>query len=1553
MEKLTQSQRDVLTKMSTDRLRGKLAKAGLEESQISAMSREQLLDACAALTLKEQELAAPVAAAATVPTVGYDVELERRRLEFEMMKFREEKEREEARRKEEREWKERELALQEQRLAREAAEKEEAKREKEELLAWEAAEKEEAKREKEELLAREAAEKAERLAREMVEKEEAKREKEELLAREEAEIKRRMEKEAKKAEERIALYKLQEQELHMKQIQWEWQKSQDARERERQQTPAAQIKFFGNVLKNVMPKFPTDVADVPIFFEGVEKLFDSFIVPEELRSKLLLPYLSDRAKSLLLRLEQSKQEKYDEVKLFLLNELKLTPIQFKERFDRAMRNRDETCTMFCSRLKNFLTYYCNSRKVEENFKKLFSLLIADKIKSTLTEACLNHVLTAEGDSWLNCDDLANVVDIYFANHTAEGRPKMTRPEFKNRGHVAENVVRKPNNGNYVSETRANPMAGTVSSMGSPRDVKGASGGNNNQPASKSGLCFICNSPSHKRATCPMRSKLPQSDTRATRNFACAVEPRVSNASMPDKSSQVNDSGKLQSSVCRVNEQQTMACDTDCKKVSSNVPVSNSVSNVQSTDTVNVQSQTYYRSARATVSDTVGTRVTVGDIVSEVPNHACQRQTDLCSNGVLSEGLSKLHYVPVMIHGINGIQHALNDSGSEINLIERTLINHMTQLPSEGRVKIKGIIGPAIETDIVLLDVSPVASEADYQNIAPPLREIFAVCNGLNEQIILTADTVNRLSVLKSYESVVVPENVTSSMDVVDADNNHNNEVVQTTDEMENVPNANVEISKDDATVPITETHFEVDSKSADTVTLINEQMNDPTLAKYFDMVQRGNKQFFVRDGILFRHGKVNGNTCEQLCLPQKRIETVLKLAHDLPTSGHQAVRRTNDRIAMSFFFPGQWQRVKDYCDSCETRQMRARGRRTDLVPIKPIERHEETFGHLQGDLIGPMGSGPYQYALVLTDVQTRYVTAFELTAPSAKNVVDKILYHSSFFGLPNFISFDCGTHFTSELTKSCLERLGVSPRFHCPYNPRAAGLVERSNATVKQIISKLAADHPTSWHKLLPFALWSLRTSVNETLGISPYQAVFGKVAIGPLQLLCDDWIGKRSLPLDLAKAPCEYLRELERKLQIASDYASEHATREQDRYTHAYNLRSRDKSSQVGERVIYLMPSSAHKLTRTWLGPGVIVQKNSPYSYIVELDGKQQWCHANNLRKYHERVIEAANHNCAIIFDNDRDFGIIPTIQCYDQNASDNIEQHETKTKQNTNHDLNDVNGVNDVTMMSSILCEDVFDSHDVGPSVSSCLLSERVDPTKLNHLSDSQRVELMSILDEFKECFNESPGFCPYVEHSITVNAHFKPKRLREYRIPEVLKPEVQRQIDELLKNGFIRPSNSPMASPIVAVLKGPSGKGGVRLAIDFRFVNFYTTGDAFVMPHLLDSIQKVGSARYISVFDARSGYWQLGVKEECKWLTAFAYEGGFYEWNRVPFGMKSSGNTFCRCVQIIVQPIRHFCYPFVDDFSVCSDSWEQHLSHLRSFLCEIRKSGLTLSLNKCSLA
>ncbi len=57
--------------------------------------------------------------------------------------------------------------------------------------------------------------------------------------------------------------------------------------------------------------------------------------------------------------------------------------------------------------------------------------------------------------------------------------------------------------------------------------------------------------------------------------------------------------------------------------------------------------------------------------------------------------------------------------------------------------------------------------------------------------------------------------------------------------------------------------------------------------------------------------------------------------------------------------------------------------------------------------------------------------------------------------------------------------------------------------------------------------------SVNEILDISLYQAVFGQVAIGPLQWVCDICTGKRPLPSDVAKAPAYYLRRL-RGRQIA-----------------------------------------------------------------------------------------------------------------------------------------------------------------------------------------------------------------------------------------------------------------------------------------------------------------------------------------------------------------------------------------------------------------------------------
>ena len=76
------------------------------------------------------------------------------------------------------------------------------------------------------------------------------------------------------------------------------------------------------------------------------------------------------------------------------------------------------------------------------------------------------------------------------------------------------------------------------------------------------------------------------------------------------------------------------------------------------------------------------------------------------------------------------------------------------------------------------------------------------------------------------------------------------------------------------------------------------------------------------------------------------------------------------------------------------------------------------------------------------------------------------------------------------------------------------------------------------------------------------------------------------------------------------------------------------------------------------------------------------------------------------------------------------------------------------------------------------------------------------MAVLDEFAEVFTERPVLCKVGVHEIYVTPDFKPRRLKAYKVTEVLKSEVARQIQELLDLGFIEPSNSEMASTIICI-------------------------------------------------------------------------------------------------------------------------------------------------------
>jgi len=87
----------------------------------------------------------------------------------------------------------------------------------------------------------------------------------------------------------------------------------------------------------------------------------------------------------------------------------------------------------------------------------------------------------------------------------------------------------------------------------------------------------------------------------------------------------------------------------------------------------------------------------------------------------------------------------------------------------------------------------------------------------------------------------------------------------------------------------------------------------------------------------------------------------------------------------------------------------------------------------------------------------------------------------------------------------------------------------------------------------------------------------------------------------------------------------------------------------------------------------------------------------------------------------------------------------------------------------------------------------------------------------------------------------------------------------------------------------------------------------------PDVADIVQEVGKARFINTFDATKRYYQTAVRKKDHWLTAFACEFGLFEFMRTPFGIRSSGCTFVRVMQQVLQPIRKLTASFVDGVSV----------------------------------
>ncbi|XP_022638464.1 uncharacterized protein LOC111241956 [Vigna radiata var. radiata] len=214
-----------------------------------------------------------------------------------------------------------------------------------------------------------------------------------------------------------------------------------------------------------------------------------------------------------------------------------------------------------------------------------------------------------------------------------------------------------------------------------------------------------------------------------------------------------------------------------------------------------------------------------------------------------------------------------------------------------------------------------------------------------------------------------------------------------------------------------------------------------------------------------------------------------------------------------------------------------------------------------------------------------------------------------------------------------------------------------------------------------------------------------------------------------------------------------------------------------------------------------------------------------------------------------------------------------------------------------------------------------------------------------------SDMPGIHPSViTHKLSIFREARPITQKKRRLGTEKRVVVQKEVDKLVKAGFVREITYTTWLANVVMVKKANGQW--RMCVDFTDLNKACPKDNYPLPSIDRLIDGASGHTILSFLDAYSRYNQISMYAPDRDNTAFITEQANYCYEVMSLGLKNAGTTYQTLMDKIFQNQIGRCMEvYVDDMVVRSCSHQQHLKDLAEVFHQLKQYGLRLKPSKCT--